>query len=112
MPANKNDINNYLNHCKFYGFVAQFVNEKRVADVGCGSGYGAEILKNSGAGYIHGFDLSKSSINFATEKYSKAAEFSIATITDMNTVSDNSFDVTISSEVMEHIKEYNMEIKQ
>lgn len=111
MSANKNDINNYLNHRKFYGFVGQFAKGKRVADVGCGSGYGVEILKNCGAAYIHGFDLSKSSISFATSRYKNLADFSIASITDMNIVKDDSFDIVISSEVMEHIKEYNMESK-
>jgi 2-polyprenyl-3-methyl-5-hydroxy-6-metoxy-1,4-benzoquinol methylase len=51
--------NNYLNHCKFYGFVAQFVKNRRVADVGCGYGYGCEILKDGGASFVSGSDISK-----------------------------------------------------
>lgn len=45
--STKHDLNNYLNHTKFYRFTAQFVNNKKVADVGCGSGYGSKILKES-----------------------------------------------------------------
>ncbi len=112
IPTTKNDINNLLNHTKFYKFAAQFVKDKKVADVGCGSGYGCEILKKSGGSYVHGFDVSKASIDFAKSRYSvKIADFSIASITDMNVVDDNSYDISINSEVMEHIKEYNMEYK-
>ena len=47
--ATEDSINNFLNHRKFYLFASQFVGEKRVADVGCGSGYGCQILKEKGA---------------------------------------------------------------
>jgi 2-polyprenyl-3-methyl-5-hydroxy-6-metoxy-1,4-benzoquinol methylase len=113
VKTTQNDINNYLNHTKFYGFASQFVQGKKVADVGCGSGYGCEILKKAGAVYVHGYDVSKASINFATSHYSKEiSDFSIASITDMKIVKDNSYDIVVNSEVMEHIKEYeNMEYK-
>lgn len=107
----KNDINNFLNHCKFYKFAAQFVKDKRVADVGCGSGYGCEILKKSGAALVCGSDISKHSINFAKSRYSNFAEFTVQGITDMKKYPDGFFDISISSEVLEHIKEYGMEEK-
>ncbi len=107
--STKQDLNNYLNHRKFYQFVAQFVNNKKVVDVGCGSGYGSRILKESGSISVNGFDISKSSIKYAKSHYMDYGTFDISSITDMSQVSDNSYDITISSEVMEHIKEYNME---
>lgn len=105
----KQDLNNYLNHCKFYRFVAQFVNNKKVADVGCGSGYGSKILKESGSVSVDGFDISKSSIKYAKSHYNDYGTFGISSITDMSQVADSLYDITICSEVMEHIKEYNME---
>ena len=102
-------INNYLNHREFYKFVSQFVNNKVVADVGCGSGYGCEILKKSGAKKVYGCDISKHSIKFAMNRYGEYGEFSIQGITDLKQFSDGFFDVTISSEVLEHVKEYNLE---
>lgn len=107
--ASKGMVNNFLNHSKFYFFASQFVKEKVVADVGCGSGYGAEILKKGGAKKISGCDISKHSINFAKKRYGKIAEFKIQGITDLKYYPDNFFDVTICGEVLEHIAEYGME---
>ncbi len=107
--ATTNDLNNFLNHSKFYRFAAQFVKEKRVADVGCGSGYGCEILKRSGAALVCGSDISKASINFAKSRYGNSAKFTVQGITNLHKYSDGFFDVTVSSEVLEHVKEYKME---
>lgn len=105
----KQDLNNYLNHCKFYRFVGQFVNNKKVVDVGCGSGYGSKILKERGSISYDGFDISKSSIKYAKSHFNDYGTFDISSITDISQVTDSSYDITICSEVMEHIKEYNME---
>lgn len=107
----KNTVNNFLNHCKFYKFATQFAKDKDIVDIGCGSGYGCEILKKSGAAKVAGTDISKKSIEFAKSNYSDFAEFSIQGITSLNEYPDDSFDITISSEVFEHIKEYSMEEK-
>ena len=109
--AKKTDVNNFLNHCKFYKFAAQFVRDKIVADIGCGSGYGCEILSRGKAARIHGADISKSCIKFAMSRYAGLAEFTLQGITDMKEYPDNYFNVAVSSEVLEHIKEYAMEQK-
>lgn len=107
----RNTINNFLNHCKFYYFAAQFVNNKKVCDVGCGSGYGCEILHKAGASEICGSDISKHAIDFASKKYNTFAKFTIQEITDMKHYPDDYFDIVISSEVLEHVKEYGIEQK-
>jgi len=107
--AIRNDINNYLNHVKFYKFAAQFVRGKKVADIGCGSGYGCAILKQNGAVLVSGADISKAAIRFAFKKYSEFADFTIQNVTDLKEYPDSSFGIIISSEVLEHIKEYRME---
>lgn len=109
--STNNELNNYLNHCKFYQFASQFVNIKKVADVGCGSGYGTKILKESGSVTVNGYDISKSSIRYAKSHYGNCGTFSVCSITNMSQVPDNLYDITICSEVLEHIKEYNMEQK-
>lgn len=103
------NLNNYLNHCKFYRFAAQFVHNKNVVDVGCGSGYGSKIIKESGSVSFNGYDISKSSIRYARSHFSNYGTFNICSITDMSLVPDNYSDLTICSEVLEHIKEYNKE---
>lgn len=107
--ANISMINNFLNHRKFYIFASQFVKGKVVADVGCGSGYGTEVLKKTGASRIYGSDISKHSINFAKKRYGHIAKFTIQGITNLEQYKDNFFDVTICGEVLEHIAEYGME---
>ncbi len=104
----QNDINNYLNHRKFYNFVSQFVKEKTVADIGCGSGYGSDIMRQAGAKAVFGADVSKHAVRFAKNRY-RDIHFSLQSITDLKHYADNQFDVIICSEVLEHIKEYNKE---
>src|SRR5690606_19087351 len=105
------DVRNFLNHQKFYRFAGQFAPGRRVADVGCGSGYGCEILKQSGALEVHGCDVSRTALAFARERFGGIAEFTEQGISDLHGYTDASFDVTISSEVLEHIKEYGLEAK-
>lgn len=108
-PAERFHLNNFLNHKKFYEFVAQFVRGCRVVDVGCGSGYGSAILREAGASYVEGVDLSKHAIDFARRQYGQAAQFSVQDAVDMHSLSDNFCDVIVCSEVLEHVKEYGKE---
>jgi len=103
------DRNSYLNHQKFYKFAAQFVNGKVVSDIGCGSGHGCKILNESGAEEVFGTDVSKSAISYAELKFGQYARYSMQTCTDLKLCADDSFDVTVCSEVLEHLKEYSKE---
>jgi 2-polyprenyl-3-methyl-5-hydroxy-6-metoxy-1,4-benzoquinol methylase len=107
--ATKDTVNNYLNHVKFYRFAAQFVWGRIVADVGCGTGYGSEILSKAGAVRVRACDASRRAIAFARSHYGASADFSVQGITDMRQFDDDSFDVSIANEVLEHIKEYGRE---
>jgi 2-polyprenyl-3-methyl-5-hydroxy-6-metoxy-1,4-benzoquinol methylase len=103
------DLRNFVNHQRFYRFVAQFVPGRDVVDVGCGSGHGAEILARAGARSIHACDVSQRAVKFARRRFGQFAQFSTQGITDLRDYADAAFDVTISSEVLEHIKEYGRE---
>lgn len=107
----KEHRNNYLNHTKFYQFASQFVqkDESLVLDAGCGSGYGAKILKESGALEVDAFDLSEHAIEFARNNFSQFANFRIAAITNLKSYGNKKFDLITCSEVLEHIKEYGRE---
>ncbi len=109
--ATKRDRKNFLSHIKFYNFVTQFVKGKKIVDIGCGSGYGCKIIKEAGAELVHGCDASVHSINFAKSRYSKFANFTVQTVTDLNKYKSDMFDISVSSEVLEHVKEYNMQNK-
>lgn len=109
--SSEDEVKNYTNHRKFYNFASQFVIGKKVADIGCGSGYGCEMIKNAGASEVYGYDISESSIKFAKSKYGNMANFAVAGITDLGKVKPAFFEIVTCSEVMEHIKEYGMEQK-
>ena len=100
---------NYLNHEKFYAFAAQFARGATLVDIGCGSGYGCALLKKAGAASVCGTDASAHAIGFARKKYGDHAEFSRQGVTNMALYCDDRFDVTLCSEVLEHIKEYGKE---
>lgn len=107
--ASPNDVNNFINHSKFYAFAAQFAHGATVADIGCGSGYGCALLKNAGAVRVCGADVSKKAVRFANKRYGALAEFSVQGITNLNLYPDDLFDLVVASEVLEHIKEYGKE---
>jgi 2-polyprenyl-3-methyl-5-hydroxy-6-metoxy-1,4-benzoquinol methylase len=107
--SSSDHLKNFMNHEKFYIFAAQFVRDLTVADIGCGSGYGCAILKKAGAAQVFGADVSKNAIHFAEKHYGESAEFSVQSITKLSLYPDESCDLVISSEVLEHIKEYGKE---
>jgi 2-polyprenyl-3-methyl-5-hydroxy-6-metoxy-1,4-benzoquinol methylase len=108
-PESDLDRRNFLNHRKFYSFSAQFVKGRRVADIGCGSGYGCSMLKAAGAAEVSGADISAPAIDFARATYPTDAQFTLQGITNLSLYATGTFDVTLTSEVLEHIKEYGKE---
>lgn len=102
---------NFKNHEKIYHFAGQFVRNKNVADVGCGSGYGCKILEGHGAKFVSGSDISRSAIKFCNNNYGTHSEFILQTATDLNRYSESTFDISISNEVIQYIKEYGLEKK-
>lgn len=107
-PASDEARRNFANHVKFYRFASQFVRGRRVADVGCGSGYGSKVLRDAGATCVVGFDISKSSIAFAKAHFGDYATFQVGNAVDLPAPAA-SVDVSLSSEVLEHVKEYGKE---
>ena len=110
VQATGEHLNNYLNHCKYYQFAAQFVHPgTRALDAGCGSGYGARILKDAGAHSVDAFDISEHALNFALEHFGDVATFRQCGITNLVDYVADSYDLVTCSEVLEHIKEYGKE---
>ena len=107
--ARPHDLKNFRNHMKFYGFVAQFVPGQRMIDVGCGSGYGCKVLRDAGAAEVHGADISRHALRFARKHFGQDATFTRQSITALDDYPDGFGDVVVSSEVLEHIKEYGLE---
>lgn len=107
--STENDLKIFVNHRKIYEFVSQFVEGKKIVDLGCGSGYGSALLKESGAASVAGCDLSQHAISFAREHYGKIADFTAQAVDDLALYEDGFFDVSVSCEVLEHLKEQGLE---
>jgi 2-polyprenyl-3-methyl-5-hydroxy-6-metoxy-1,4-benzoquinol methylase len=107
--ATETAVRNFLNHRKFYLFAAQFAGGRKVADIGCGSGYGCRILKEQGASSVHGYDASRAAVEYARSRYGDCAEFDVQLITRMDRAPGGAFDLSVCSEVLEHVKEYGKE---
>src|SRR5208283_4030207 len=58
---------------------------------------------------VSGADASNRAVLYARKHYDDIAEFSVQLITDMASYHDRQFDLTVCSEVLEHIKEYGKE---
>lgn len=97
--------NNYeleIEHLNRYHFGAQFVKDKRVLDVACGTGYGSAILAENAA-FVEGIDISREAIDYAISNYSTHnIRFTQASV-DKLPYPDNYFDVVISFETIEHV---------
>lgn len=79
----------------------EFLNFKDVVEIGCGDGYliseVSKLFKNSNC---TGYDLSKRSIDLAKIFGDKDVEFFND---DLNKINDNSYDLVLCSQVLEHI---------
>lgn len=94
---------NFLNHLKVYQFAEQFVRGKTVLDVGCGTGYGSHYLRTHDAQSVFGIDYSEDAITYASRRYPEVTFQQM----DAQRISypSRSFDVVVSSENLEHLRD-------
>lgn len=92
-------------HYQRYNAVLNIVKGKKVLDAACGAGYGTALMA-SVAEEVTGIDISSEAISYANTRYSDVgnARYLEASIEELP-FSDNSFDVIISFETIEHVDE-------
>lgn len=94
----------WYEHYHRYAFAKRLVTGKTVLDAACGEGYGSHILSET-AKTVTGLDIDKKSIDHAIERYKKDnLSYVQASCTDLP-LADNSFDVIVSFETLEHLAE-------
>ena len=59
----------YDEHLIRYELAKEFVKDKTVLDIACGSGYGTKILAEAGAREVEGIDISEEAIISARKNY-------------------------------------------
>jgi len=90
-----------------YIWAGQFVEGKNILDIGCGSGYGTNYLKTRGARSAMGGDISPEAITYAGKRYKENNLQYVVVDAERLPFCDNSFDVVISFEVIEHMEQYS-----
>ena len=87
--------------------LSKISKENKVLEIGCGDGYGSNILANSGAEIV-ALDVDPQSIEYAKHKYSKNnLTFEVFDGSNIP-FKDHSFDLILSFQVIEHVA--NIEI--
>ena len=93
----------YMMHMASYRFARKFCTDKRVLDFGCGSGYGSAKIAEI-ADSVVAVDISQEAIDFARENYQQEnLTFSRIQENSRLPFKDESFDVVLSFQVIEHI---------
>ena len=100
-----------MEHLERYKHALQFVNNKKVLDIACGCGYGSYYLaKNGTPDHITGVDISEDSIRYANFRYNlpNIERF----LGNAETFEEpNSFDVVLSFETIEHLRDFESFLK-
>lgn len=98
-------------HLARYNFALKYVSTgDRVIDVPCGSGYGTKLIAQKGVS-VYGVDIHSGTIEHAKEFFSGSGiSFLEGNMENLENIfpEDNYFDVIISFEGIEHIKNPNL----
>jgi ubiquinone/menaquinone biosynthesis C-methylase UbiE len=102
----------YDEHLVRYQLAQSLASGKRVLDVATGSGYGAKMLAEAGAVSVKAVDISQETIFKAKKNYNhKNIEFICDSAEGLSTIPNNSIDLVVSFETIEHLPNYNEYLK-
>ncbi|MEO6171490.1 MAG: class I SAM-dependent methyltransferase [Arenimonas sp.] len=95
-------------HWHRYAFALSMVAGKQVLDAACGEGFGADMLASKAANVV-AIDIDESSIEHANKRYGSKDNLSFrkADVTQLDALPDNSIDVIVSFETLEHVVEHD-----
>jgi ubiquinone/menaquinone biosynthesis C-methylase UbiE len=103
--------NIYGAHLARYDACREFTGGKEVLDIACGSGYGTKLIAQN-AKKVYGIDIDQETVNYAKENYrAKNIIYKVGSATDIP-LGDNSVDVVVSFETIEHIDDYEKYLQE
>ncbi len=93
-------------HLTAYNYCKDYVAGKDILDVGCGTGYGSNLLAKT-AKSVTAVDLSDTGIAIAKDTYHKPnLTYKVMDASDLSYFKDKTFDLVYSSQCIEHVVEY------
>lgn len=95
----------YAEHVTRYLAARSVVKDKVVLDIASGSGYGTQILAEA-AKHVYGVDVNETAINYSKKHYGGSNIEYLVGDGESIPLDDNSVDVVITFETIEHIKDY------
>ena len=109
MPGVEGNI--MVEHIHRYKYANQFVRNLDVLDVACGEGYGSKLLSQS-AKSVLGIDINQEIVNHAIRKYASDNLYFRCGSAQSLPVDSQSFDIVVSFETIEHIREHEKMISE
>ncbi len=103
-PNMDNYSENYMQHIQRYIAAVKLCSNKVVLDIACGEGYGSDMLANN-AVKVYGIDISEEAVENAKKTYKKDNLEFIQGSVEKIPLEDNSVDVIVSFETIEHVDE-------
>ncbi|MDA0990593.1 MAG: class I SAM-dependent methyltransferase [Verrucomicrobia bacterium] len=92
-------------HLERYRFASQYVNGRDVADIACGTGYGAALLVQSGrAKCVTGVDIDHDAVSYATDVYGAGGVAFVCASAEATGFEAGCVDVVTSFETIEHLE--------
>jgi GT2 family glycosyltransferase/SAM-dependent methyltransferase/glycosyltransferase involved in cell wall biosynthesis len=107
VPALDRDRLIYGEHLARYFFASNLVKGRQVLDVASGSGYGSNLLGRAGAVSVVGIDSSTHAVAYSTANYETTCVKFVAGDAQSLPFRDNSFDVVVSFETIEHLTDHH-----
>lgn len=100
-----------LEHLHRYALAIEICKNKKVLDIACGEGYGANLLSLV-ASEVIGIDVDSTTINNAKRKYfAQNISFQKGSILEIP-VNNDYFDIIVSFETLEHVSDHEKTISE
>lgn len=103
-------------HTNRYSLAKPHCYNKKILDISCGEGYGSYLMYKWGAAEVIGVDISKETIEKATNNFGNdKLKYICNDAMNLDIFEDNSFDMVVSFETIEHLtnpEKYLKEIKR